>query len=290
MALTTPRPERLDGSFRTSDGQSIRYAVDDFAPPWRPTETILLLHANMGSMARFRAWVPILAQQFRVVRWDMRGHGGSSLPGADAPLSIERLGQDVVELLDHLGIARAHLAGSSTGGIIAMHTAIAHPARVATLASFAALPGLANASGRDAYIAWTERLERDGVRALLEPTLDHRFDLATTDRRLMDWWVDVSAATDARFAAQMLRMLAGVDLSDRLDTIRCPALFVVPDADPDQSPENYFKLRAVPDHRFVVLQGARHNITDAVPERCAAELLAFLRERAPTNGRAATSC
>lgn len=280
MTHMQDRPERLDGRFRTSDGQEIRYALDDFAPPWKPAETILLLHANMGSMARFRAWVPHLAHRYRVLRWDMRGHGGSSLPAPDAPLSIGRLGQDVVELLDHLGLDRVHLAGSSTGGIIAMHTAIAHPDRVATLASFAALPGLANASGRAAYEAWTRRLESEGVRALLQPTLDHRFDMAGTDRRLMEWWVDVSARTDARFAAHMLRMLGGFDLSDQLSRIIAPSLFVVPDADPDQSPENYAKLRAVPNHRFVVLEGARHNITDAVPERCAAELLAFLAGQA----------
>jgi pimeloyl-ACP methyl ester carboxylesterase len=73
-------------------------------------------------------------------------------------------------------------------------------------------------------------------------------------------------------------MLAEVDLTELLPRITCPSLFVVPDADPEQSPEDYARLRRVPDHRFVVFEGMRHNITDAVPERCAAELLAFLRD------------
>jgi pimeloyl-ACP methyl ester carboxylesterase len=269
------RPERVEGRFRTSDGLAISYAMDDFAPPWRPAETIVLLHANMGSMNRFRRWVPVLADRYRVIRWDMRGHGGSAVPGEDVPLSMERLTQDLAELLDHRGIARAHVAGSSTGGIIAMHAAITRPDRIASLASFAALPGLVGAAGQERYLGWTERLAREGVRKVLSETIGHRF-AADADPRFLDWFVADSARQEGRFVARLLRMLAGVDFGDKLASICCPSLFVVPGADPEQSPEDYARLRRVPDHRFVVYDGMRHNITDAVPERCAKELRGFL--------------
>src|SRR3972149_12287302 len=105
-------------SFETSDGLQLRYVVDDYTDPWRKRDTLLMVHAAMGSSRRFYAWVPHLARDFRVVRLDLRGHGESDIPDA-ARLSFERLGLDVVELLDHLGIQTAHLAGSSSAAIIA---------------------------------------------------------------------------------------------------------------------------------------------------------------------------
>src|SRR5258706_15514529 len=116
-------------SFTTSDGLRLRYAINDYTDPWLAKDTLVMLHAAMGSSRRFYAWVPHLARDFRVVRLDMRGHGESDPPGA-GPIEFERLGRDVIELLDHLGTASAHLAGSAAGGIIAQSVAIRYPQRV----------------------------------------------------------------------------------------------------------------------------------------------------------------
>ena len=61
--------------FTASDGLEIAYAVDDFSDPWRAQETLILIHAAMGSSRRLYKWIPALARHFRVVRPDMRGHG-----------------------------------------------------------------------------------------------------------------------------------------------------------------------------------------------------------------------
>ena len=53
---------------------------------------------------RYYAWVPRLCRHYRVVRMDLRGHGESAVPPAEPPLAMERLVQDVAELLDHLGL------------------------------------------------------------------------------------------------------------------------------------------------------------------------------------------
>ena len=126
-------------SFRTSDGLTLRYVVDDYTNPWEKRDTLLMCHAAMGSSRRFTAWVPHLARHFRVVRLDMRGHGSSDAPKPES-IVFERYGQDVVELLDHLKLDSVHLAGSSAGGIMCLSVAIRHPGRVKTLASFAATP------------------------------------------------------------------------------------------------------------------------------------------------------
>src|SRR5688572_8159625 len=127
--------------FKTSDGLELSYVVDDYTDPWHNADTVVMVHAAMGSSRRFYAWVPHLARDFRVVRMDLRGHGESNPIGPNL-LRFERLGLDVVELLDHIGAERVHLVGSSAGAYIAQSVAIQYPQRVATLACFAATPGM----------------------------------------------------------------------------------------------------------------------------------------------------
>ena len=114
-------------SFAASDGLRLAYYIDDYTDPWREPETLLLLHAAMGSARRYFGWVPHLARHRRVVRLDLRGHGSSAVPTADAPLTLERLVGDVEELLDHLGVERAHVVGNSAGGYLCQQLAMRPP-------------------------------------------------------------------------------------------------------------------------------------------------------------------
>ena len=54
-------------SFTASDGLKLSYRIDDYTDPWRQADTVVLVHAAMGSSNRFYAWVPHLARDFRVV-------------------------------------------------------------------------------------------------------------------------------------------------------------------------------------------------------------------------------
>jgi pimeloyl-ACP methyl ester carboxylesterase len=261
--------------FSTTDGLRLAYVVDDFTDPWRTPETLVLLHAAMGSSRRLYAWVPGLARDVRVVRLDLRGHGGSEVPAESLPFTLSRLARDVVELLDHLGVDRVHLAGSSAGAIIAMKVAIDHPERVVTLADFASTPGL-GPSNVNAE-AWVAHIQRRGVRGFLSDTIADRFDLTQVDPGFVEWFLDESAKTSAAWLARFVPLMRSVDLTEDLGKIRCPMLAVVPDHDPISSMAQYEVIRdRVPDVRFVVYHGLPHNITDAVPDRCAEELHRFL--------------
>jgi pimeloyl-ACP methyl ester carboxylesterase len=261
--------------FTASDGIRIHYTIDDFAPPWKPHDTVVLLHAAMGSMNRMYAWVPILAAQYRVVRWDMRGHGRSQIPG-DGGLSIERLGRDVEELLDELRVDQAHLAGSSAGGIVALYAAITHPERVDTLAGYATIPGLQSSAGHTDYTSWVQGLVTEGVKPFLRRTIATRFDLTQVEPGLVEWFLDDAARNDPQFLARYVTMMARVDFTERLGEVRCPCLFVLPGGDPLHTADHYDVLKHVPRHEILSYAGLPHNITDAVPKRCAADLLAFL--------------
>ena len=256
-----------------SDGLKLRYAIDDYSNPWQPRETLFLLHAGMGSSRRLYQWVPILARHFRVVRPDMRGHGQTEIPGP-AQLSLPRLAKDVIELADALGCGQFHIAGSSAGAIISMQVAIDYPERVKTLANFASTPGLKNSLIEPDQ--WIAKIKAKGLRGFLEETIHDRFP-KSADPGLLRWFIDESAKTSEELLFRFVPMMKEVDQTDRLHEIRCSTLAVIPDHDPLATMEQYEVLKhRIPHCELIVYHDLPHNITDAVPERCAAELRDFV--------------
>jgi len=265
-------------SLKMSDGLELRYVVDDFTDPWHAADTLILLHAAMGSSRRLYAWVPHLCRHVRVVRPDLRGHGKSGIP-AEGQLTLDRLRDDILELMDHLNLERAHIAGSSAGGIIAMYTAVTHADCVASLAAFAAIPGLKMSAGHTDYGAWMTGIRTEGVHSFLKRTIGTRFDLDQVDPGFVDWFLDEAARNDPELLCRFVGLMSSTDFSDRVGEIKCPTLAVVPGGDPNQSMDEYAVLRDnIRNCKFVVYPGMPHNITDAVPDRCAQELRDFLLE------------
>ncbi len=263
-------------NFTASDGLRLAYFTDDFTDPWKPAPVVLLLHAAMGSSRRFYAWVPRLCRRCRVVRLDLRGHGASEVPPAQAPLTLDRLVLDVEELLDHEGVAGAHIVGNSAGGYLAQRLAMTRPERVKSLMLFASTPGLKKSQAP----SWIPKIEAKGLKAFLAETIAERFPVDEVDPGLIAWFLDEAAKNDPRYIAKFVLLMASYDWSEELDRIRCPTLVVVPGAEPIGSAANYEPFRRlVPDVEMRVFEGAPHNICDAFPDRCAEEVLAFLSRR-----------
>lgn len=110
--------------FTTGDGVRIAYREDG-----RPDAPALLLANSIGTNLHMWRWqVADLAEHFRVIRYDFRGHGSSDIaPGA---YSNDRLGRDVVELLNHLGVERTHFLGLSLGGYVGHWMGVFAPERI----------------------------------------------------------------------------------------------------------------------------------------------------------------
>ena len=147
--------------FFTSNGVRIRY-VDQGAG-----EPVVLVHGYTNFIEN--NWIatgvlPNLAKDHRVIAFDLRGHGKSDKP--HDPKAYAELGQDVVRLLDHLNIVRAHIVGYSLGGIITAKLLTTNPDRFITATLIAA-------AGRR---SWTAKDERDAeaTAADLEGRVPHR--------------------------------------------------------------------------------------------------------------------
>ena len=115
--------------FLHSSGANIFYSEYFPADPQAPT--LILLHGNGEDHTYFVKQIPAFSPHFRLVLMDTRGQGQST--GGDGELNFSVFAADLLALMDHLQIAKAHLLGFSDGGNLALTFALAHPERVQSL-------------------------------------------------------------------------------------------------------------------------------------------------------------
>lgn len=262
----------------TSDGLRLAYRIDDYTDPWRTPETVVLLHAAMSSSRRMYAMVPHFARRYRVVRLDLRGHGSSQVPGPEQALSLERLTRDVLELLDHLGVAAAHFVGASGGGYLAQQIAIHHPARVRALVLLASRPGFkdSNAAG------WIPQMERVGLRPFIASTIDDRLPRGEVSEAQIEWFLDEIAGNDPAFVRRFVLYMTTQYWMADLDRIAAPTLLVAPGEESIGNAAAYQEMhRRIRESELIVYEGARHNMCDYLADRCARDAMEFLLRRFP---------
>ncbi|MET3180095.1 UNVERIFIED_ORG: 3-oxoadipate enol-lactonase [Variovorax guangxiensis] len=234
--------------FTTGDGVSIAYRFDgDAGLP------VLLLSNSIGTdLHMWDAEVPRLARHFRVLRYDARGHGASGAPAV--PYSLDRLGRDVVELLDTLGLERVHVLGLSLGGIVAQWLGVHVPERIDRLVLSNTAAWLGPAGQWDQAIA--------GLMAAPDMT-------STADTFLRNWFparmLEARGATIEAFHQTLLRTpregIAGswaavrdVDLRRTLRLIASPTLVIAGEQDTVTSARHGEELAAgIPGARFELL-------------------------------------
>lgn len=115
---------QASATFTTSDAQRIAYRLEGDAG--RPL--LMLSNSIATDMSMWDGVMPQLLERFRVLRYDMRGHGASDVPAG--AYSLDRLGRDALELMDALELERVHFLGLSLGGMVAQWLGIHAPERI----------------------------------------------------------------------------------------------------------------------------------------------------------------
>jgi pimeloyl-ACP methyl ester carboxylesterase len=131
----------FEGMFRLESGRKPLLRIHDVRLPGRRVSTltmgsgpdVLLVHGLGGAKSSFFDTAAALSRRYRVHALDLPGFGSSSKP-ATAPYTARWFAETVRETMDALGIARAHVAGNSMGGRVAIELGLRHPERVAALA------------------------------------------------------------------------------------------------------------------------------------------------------------
>jgi pimeloyl-ACP methyl ester carboxylesterase len=235
---------------------------------------LLLVHGVMITGEMFEPVLDRLAASHRVIVPDLRGHGRSRrLP---PPYSAARLAQDLVDLLDHLGVDATDVVGYSQGGAVAQQLALDHPARCRRLVLACTY----------AYNMATlrERLEGHAAPLLIRLLGMPRFarlviahGLKRVERSRADWVAALIGRQDTALMIAAWREAMRFDSRPRLGAIRCPTLVLAGGVDTAVPMHHARQLHeGIPGSRLVVLEDGDHALIWAIPDAFADAVASFL--------------
>lgn len=218
-----------------------------------------------------------LGKRYRVIRFDLRGHGGSPVP--TGPYSVEALAEDVVALADALDLDRFGFVGLSLGGAIGQVLALDHPHRVASLVLCCTGPKFADPQ------TWHDRaalVRAEGMAPLAAPTTERWFTPAFREQHpdAVDRIIGMLTATSPDGYAACCDGLASYDVTDRLGSIAAPTRVIAGAVDPVSGPDVAERMvESIPDADLVLIDGVSHIANVAAPDEFAGAVLDHLDRR-----------
>ena len=246
-------PAQPEDRFFDSGGVRIRYVATGKGP------AVVLVHGFTGTIER--SWVNTgvlaeLARDHRVLALDLRGHGHSDKP--HQPRAYDEIALDVIRLLDHLQIRKAHVVGYSLGGIIVLKLLTTHPERFERAVIGGAAYRRARGEGADAATEAAAREIESGVyRALIVSTAPTD-EPPPTEEAIRARSREIAASADVRAHAALMRARRALLVSDaEIANVRVPTLAVVGTADP-ALPRIQAMAKRWPGLEVEVVPGATH--------------------------------
>ncbi len=235
------------------NGISINYRVDGEGGDW-----VVMSNSLASNHTMWDAEAEVLAREYRVLRYDTRGHGDSGASGG--PYSLDMLIADVTGLMDEVGIERAHYIGLSLGGMTGLGFALNAPERLKTLTVCDARAD-APAAFRD---GWDERIavvREKGINSLVEPTIERWFTRAFRETKppVLDKVRGMIRDTSVEGYIGCGRAIQNLYYLPRLGQIKVPTLFVAGAQDLATPPDAMKAMHeAVPGSQYALVDPAGH--------------------------------
>lgn len=238
------------------------YREDWLGEPWRKPEAVVLIHGNDESSEEWYAWVPRLAQEYRVIRPDLPGLGHSNIPrGFD--YTLPNLATFVTQVMDRAGVDSAHIVGAKTGGAVATRFAADYPKRTRSLI----VVGGPLATFKVADPSPIPQRDRLGSNA---------------SKEMVAYWNTLFREGDREGVKGLNKSLSNYDFAKEgvLQRITAPTMVITGDRSKMHSVE---KARAqqtqIPNSRLVVIRSDAYHIAAANAQECLTHTLAFLKEQ-----------
>ncbi|MGH2458619.1 MAG: 2-succinyl-6-hydroxy-2,4-cyclohexadiene-1-carboxylate synthase [Chloroflexota bacterium] len=251
---------------------------------------LVALHGFTGSAETWAPFRAAFGRQFTLIAIDLLGHGRTECPPDPRRYRMDRTIEDLVAILDRLGLARVDLLGYSMGGRVALHVAVAAPDRIHTLALEGASPGIPLATDRaararsDSVLA--DLIEGEGIEAFVERW--EQVPLFASQRGLP---AEVRAALRCQRLrgnplglANSLRGIGAGDvepLLDRLGQVSAPTLLIVGAFDEKYRALGREMAGRLPTATLAVVPGAGHAVHLEQPDVFTKIVLEFLEQFRP---------
>jgi pimeloyl-ACP methyl ester carboxylesterase len=213
---------------------------------------VLLGHGYSATGRMWDGQRAALGDGYRIISWDMRGHGQTESPSDPKQYSAALTVADMRALLGHCGVERAVIGGLSLGGYVSLVFYLAHPEMVRALVICDSGPGYRNAEARTAWNARANEraaeLETKGLEAL-----------AGRSREMREAMGHHRSAQGLAHAARGMLAQEGSEVIDGLGSIKVPTLIIVGDHDqPFLAPCEYM-AKKIPGARLQIIPGAGHS-------------------------------
>lgn len=250
---------------------------EDTGAPSAPAA--VLHHPLATNLSTWDELTAALSPRYRVVRLDARGHGQSEAP--KGAYTLEMLAQDVVSLMDHLGLERAHFLGLSMGGMVGQYLGMLHGGRFQSLV-------LASTSSRipdEAQPIWDQRIagaKAGGMKSQLESALAR--------------WVSPAGLKNPALVARLAKMIEATPIdgylgwceairrlnaTDRLGTIKVPTRVIVGELDPSTPVAAAQTIHnGIPGSEIAIVPGVSHMLQNEDPAAFNAQVLPFIDKHA----------
>jgi pimeloyl-ACP methyl ester carboxylesterase len=242
--------------------EDLFYREDWLGEPWRMPEPVVLIHGNDESSVEWYAWVPRMAQEYRVIRPDLPGLGHSSIPRG-FQYSLANLATFVTRVMDKAGVQSAHIIGAKTGGAVAMRLAADYPPRTRSLVVVGG-PASPLAIADPSPVPQRDRLG------------------SNVSKEMIAYWNTLFSKGDREGVKGLSESLSNFDLAKEgvLQRIKAPTLVITADRSKMNSVE---KARAyqvqIPNSRLVIIRSDAYHIAAANADECVTHTLAFLKEQ-----------
>jgi 3-oxoadipate enol-lactonase len=239
--------------------------------------TVVLSHSLSSGMVMWGPQLEALEPHYRVVRYDMRGHGKSDVP--EGAYSLDMLATDVVRLLDALGMDRVHFVGLSIGGMIGQCLALTYGDRFKSLV----LCDTAAVISDEARPLFEERKRmamEQGMKVLVDETLARWFTAPylKANPPAVDMIRNQILATPVAGYLGCSDAILGLDFTDRLKEIELPTLIMVGEEDPGTPVAASEAIHErIPNAMLKILPSAAHLSNIEQAEAFNAYLLEFLK-------------
>jgi 3-oxoadipate enol-lactonase len=254
------------------NGIEIDYDLD--GPAGAPV--VMLSHSLAATREMWKPQLPALTKEYRVLNYDMRGHGRSDVTAP--PYSFATLAADVVALLDHLKIERVSFVGLSIGGMIAQHLAIHHPQRLrcaAICCSTSAIPVTVRP-------VWDERIaavEGGGMATQVATTLERWFTAPyrAAHPDVIEWIGGMIRNTPVAGFVGCGRAIQRLNITAELAKVKLPVLVLAGEKDPGLPPAMSAAIHgAIAGSEYAVIPDAAHIANVEQAEAFTALVTAFL--------------
>jgi 3-oxoadipate enol-lactonase len=265
---------------RLAEGLSLHCAVDDYLWPWEMPTPVLMMHGFARNASFWNRWVPTIADSRRIYRPDLLGCGRSDVPAAGYRFTPEKIEAQILAVFDAFSVPRVHWVGESSGGLIGLLLAAAHPERIASLV-------LCNTPTRISDdIRLIYALDRESTAAAIRAygvgewcrrTLGYRLDLEHAPEALREWCIAEMNKTRPDVAASLHECFESVDVKPILAGIRAPVLLLSGDKSRIASEQQKILAESLPHGRLELFAGYGHGVNLLQPERCARTALDFWR-------------